>query len=326
MNVTQYLTAIQTKGVKVQRALKNYCKKLFYRLFVVGQKFGVSILPLHYYSPIPHVHGLGLRTDWKRPRSMRGILMRPVADQLTFLEQLLSSVPPIDEYDFHAQALKQTGVDGGYGAIESQVLAAFVVSQNIKKVIQVGCGVSTEVMLDSVGRQNRNLNITCIEPYPGTYLRRQSQERRISLVDNIAQLVDLELYTKLTAGDLLFIDSTHSVAPGSEVNRIILEILPRLEVGVWVHFHDIYFPYDYPRGFLSDDLFFSQETALLYAFLLQNSSFVVELSMSVLHYATPNQLKLLISKYDPQCNDEGLATTGGLHFPSSIFLKNIGLR
>ena len=130
---------------------------------------------------------------------------------------------------------------------------------------------------------------------------------------------------QLKAGDLLFIDSTHTVAPGSDVNRIILEVLPRLEVGVWVHFHDIYFPYDYSRGFLSDDLFFPQETALLYAFLLQNHSFVVEISMSVLHYSAPNWLKSLIPKYDPQCNDEGLAIAGGLHFPSSVYLKKIGL-
>jgi hypothetical protein len=311
---------------QVRRALKNYGKKLFYRLFVVGQRFGVSILPVHYYSSIPHVHGLALRTDWKRPRSMKGISMRSVEGQLAFLEKLFSSVPAIDQYDFHAKALEKTGVDGGYGAIESQVLAAFVSSQNITKVVQVGCGVSTAVMLDSVEKQNRKLNITCIEPYPGTYLHRQSREGRINLVENIAQLVDLEIYTQLTAGDLLFIDSTHTVAPGSEVNGIILEVLPRLEVGVWVHFHDIYFPYDYPRGLLSDDLFFSQETALLYAFLLQNASFVVEISMSVLHYTAPSQLKLLISKYDPQCSDEGLATTGGLHFPSSIYLKKVGLR
>ncbi len=179
----------------MRRAVKNYGKKLFYCLFVAGQRFGVSILPLHYYSSIPHVHRLASRVDWKKPRSMTGISMRPVAEQLVFLEQIMSCGPPTKEYDFHAQALEKTDIDGGYGAIESEVLAAFVSSQNVSKVMQVGCGVSTAVMLDSVERQNRKLNITCIEPYPNAYLRHQSQEGRINLVAKIAQLVDLEIYT-----------------------------------------------------------------------------------------------------------------------------------
>ena len=53
---------------------------------------------------------------------------------------------------------------------------------------------------------------------------------------------------------MLFVDATHTVKPGSEVNRIILDVLPRLDAGVFVHFHDIYFPYDYQRGLLSSEL------------------------------------------------------------------------
>jgi hypothetical protein len=62
---------------------------------------------------------------------------------------------------------------------------------------------------------------------------------------------------------------------------------------------------------------------LLYAFLLHNHSFIVELSMSVLHYSAPDQIKLLIPKYDPECSDEGLAIAGGLHFPSCIYLRKV---
>jgi hypothetical protein len=57
------------------------------------------------------------------------------------------------------------------------------------------------------------------------------------------------------------------VKPGSEVNQIIPEVMPRLVSGVLVHFHDIYFPYDYARNLLSGDLFLPGESALLYALL-----------------------------------------------------------
>jgi Methyltransferase domain len=306
----------------VMRQLKTAGKKLLHSLFVAGQRLGLNITPLHFYSSIPNLRRLTARTDWKKPYSMNGIMMRPVAEQLLLLERMMSQLSWKDNYDFYAKAIEQNGMPG-YGMIESEVLAAFIASQDVARVLQIGCGLSTAVMLDSATKQNKALEVTCIEPFPNRYLLQMAQQGRIRLIPKIAQFVGLETYTQLIAGDLLFVDSTHTVAPGSEVNRIILEVLPQLRIGVWVHFHDIYFPYDYTREFLSSDLFFPQETALLYAFLLQNPNFAVELSMSVLHYSAAEQVKLLIPRYFPQNNDEGLAIPGGVHFPCSIYLRKI---
>jgi hypothetical protein len=234
--------------------LKTYGKKLLHSLFIVGQRFGVNITPQHYYSSIPNLRGLAARTDWKKPYSLKGITMRPVTEQLLLLEQMMNRRPCKDNYDFYANAIEQNGMPG-YGAVESEVLAAFLSSQDVGRVLQIGCGLSTAVMLDSAAKQNKALEMTCIEPFPNHYLLRMAQQGRIRLIPKIAQSVELGTYTQLAAGDLLFVDSTHTVAPGSEVNRIILEVLPRLEAGVWVHFHDIYFPYDYTRDFLSGDFF-----------------------------------------------------------------------
>jgi hypothetical protein len=126
--------------------------------------------------------------------------------------------------------------------------------------------------------------------------------------------------TDLAAGDLLFVDSTHTVKTGSEVNRIVLDILPRLAPGVFVHFHDIYFPYDYPRDLMSDALFFPSESTLLHAYLIHNSCCRVALSLSMLHYAEPHSIARAIPHYDPQKNADGLSAAGGSHFPSATYL------
>src|SRR5207249_4543131 len=107
-------------------------------------------------------------------------------------------------------------------------------------------------------------NLVCIDPYPTQYLKSAATEGRISLIAKKAQEVDLSTFTDLQHGDLLFVDSTHTVKPGSEVNHIILEVLPRLRTGCYVHFHDIYFPYDYQTSLLNT-VFFSGESALLHA-------------------------------------------------------------
>lgn len=135
----------------------------------------------------------------------------------------------------------------------------------------------------------------------------------------------MDVYLTLGEGDLLFIDSTHTVKPGSEVNLIILEVLSRLAKGVYVHFHDIYFPYDYKRALMSDGLFFSNESVLLHAFLIGNAHYVIRTSLSMLHYAVPSEFEKLLSGYKPQENDFGLRSGNieGRHFPSSLYIQKI---
>ncbi|WP_338000825.1 class I SAM-dependent methyltransferase [Candidatus Methylacidiphilum fumarolicum] len=127
--------------------------------------------------------------------------------------------------------------------------------------------------------------------------------------------------------DLLFIDSSHVVKAGGDVNFLILEVLPRLREGVVVHFHDIYFPYDYPRDLLKT-FFPSTESSLLHAFLAFNHRFRIIFCMSLLHYKCPKVLTEVFPEYIPQGGQDGLVeervaafTTPPGHFPSSIYLR-----
>ncbi|MCU1237860.1 MAG: methyltransferase family protein, partial [Candidatus Solibacter sp.] len=67
---------------------------------------------------------------------------------------------------------------------------------------------------------------------------------------------------------------THAVRAGSDVNRIVLEVLPLIPSGFFVQFHDIYFPYDYQSSVLTT-LFFSGESTLLHAFLIDNRRYSI---------------------------------------------------
>ena len=86
---------------------------------------------------------------------------------------------------------------------------------------------------------------------------------------------------------------------GSEVNYFILEVLPRMIAGAFVHFHDIYFPYDYPRTLMSD-VVSPGESTLLHAFLIANEKYEIAAALSMLHYARPKELGELIPRYRPQ--------------------------
>ena len=54
------------------------------------------------------------------------------------------------------------------------------------------------------------------------------------------------LFDRLGRGDVLFIDSSHILMPGSDVDLMLNRVLPRLPSGVIVHIHDIFLPFDYP--------------------------------------------------------------------------------
>ena len=82
--------------------------------------------------------------------------------------------------------------------------------------------------------------------------------------------------------DILFIDSTHVSKLGSDVNRIFFEILPTLQPGVLIHFHDIFWPFEYPSDWVKKG-FAWNEAYILRAFLEFNDSFEIIFFASFLH-------------------------------------------
>ena len=305
------------------RFIKQVLKRGFRKLFEGGQRFArIDILPHHFYSEIPDISELKRSHDWRKERSMAGVRGAETAAQLEFVRECCPEAlrQLIISENIYLKACRENG-QAGFGPIETDFLFCFMSVKRPKRVIQIGCGVSTAAMLLASERSKDELEMICIDPFPTEFLKRAAEKGRIRLIAKGAQAISLETLTDLKGGDMLFVDSTHTVKPGSEVNRIIFEVLPRLNSGVYVHFHDIYFPFDYQRTVLSEELFFHNENSLLLAFLAQNSKYAIKASLSMLHYAMPEQLQELLPNYRPQENCLGLRS-GNLdgHFPSSTYL------
>ena len=195
-----------------------------------------------------------------------------------------------------------------------------------KKIIEIGSGISTVCMQNALNvKKNNNYEINCIEPFPYPALKKlASMDKNIKIVEKQCQSVDLKFFKSLNENDLLFIDSTHTVKPGSEVNYLILEVLPRLNPGVIVHFHDIFFPFDYQRNVLKTYFHWSEST-LLHAYLKFNSHAKILVSLSLLHYDAKDELIKIFPGYTPQEDFFGLSNHKNNfpkeHFPSSFFFK-----
>lgn len=237
--------------------------------FALAQERGLHITPVHFYSPVPDTSKLPPQT-WTTPSDMPGVDMDEPG-QLELLETIFAKY----HEDFSAFPLKGTGDDLEFSFENDQVsgadpfiLHALVRELRPRRIVEVGGGYTTLVTAKAV-RRNGSGEIVCIEPYPRPFLAR-ALEGVGRLERRPVQEVEPELFASLGEGDILFIDSTHVARIGSDVNRLFLEILPRLAPGVWVHVHDIFLPYDYPETWTRQMQFFWSEQYLLQAFLVGN--------------------------------------------------------
>ncbi len=255
----------------LKRSIKNFGKHCVRRLFEAGQFFGFDVLPRHFYSEIPSLSELRATTSWRRPYPLTHVAGAAIEQQIECFQQICPKglFDKDRAFEIHASACKLNG-ESGFGPVEANVLHAFIQKVRPKKIVQIGCGVSTAVILDAARRAEYKPKLFCIEPYPSVYLRGLNSSGAIELVPVRVQDEIPKVTESLRDSDFFFVDSTHTLGPAGEVTRIIIELLPCIPKGSWAHFHDITFPYDYGRRVLTSELFFNHESSLLLAFLTMN--------------------------------------------------------
>ncbi len=146
------------------------------------------------------------------------------------------------------------------------------------RIIEIGSGFSTILTADVNARfLGGTTQILAIEPFPRPFLHALPG---VKLLRQRIQDVDIEVVDQLCSGDVLFVDSTHIAKTGSDVNHIVFKLLPRLKPGVFVHFHDIFLPHEYPKDWVLDDNRSWNEQYLLQALLMFNTRFKIVFSSS----------------------------------------------
>lgn len=144
------------------------------------------------------------------------------------------------------------------------------------RIIEVGSGYSSALMLDTNEIYfNNRIDLTFIEPYPNRLNSLLKKNDKINLIQTPIQDVQLNVFNTLENNDFLFIDSTHVSKTGSDVNFLLFEVLPKLKKGVKIHFHDIFYPFEYPKEWVLGDRRSWNEAYMLRCFLTNNSKFKI---------------------------------------------------
>jgi hypothetical protein len=253
--------------------------------FSAIERAGWHVTRNHYYSPVPDVGRLPPET-WERESELPGIDLRADA-QLELLDELetyreeyaaLPDGPTGDPHQFHFR-------NEAFGPVDAGVFYSLLRRAKPRQLVEVGTGYSTLLASHALARNaadGRPARHLAIDPWPFQWVGGQFPAG-VEAIAKPVQEVPLTTFEALGDGDVLFLDSSHVAKIGSDVNFEILDVLPRLRPGVYVHVHDIFFPRDYDRSWVAGYHRFWNEQYMLQAFLAFNDSFEVVWS-SYLHH------------------------------------------
>jgi Methyltransferase domain len=149
----------------------------------------------------------------------------------------------VDLVDRHATALESLhGLleQAWFPSLDAAVAYALVRERKPQRIVEVGSGHSTRVLAKALAGIGE---IVAIDPAPRADIAGLPGVR---VMPSTVQATPAQLFDGLKAGDALFIDSSHILMPGSDVDLLLNRVLPRLPSGVLVHLHDIFLPFDYP--------------------------------------------------------------------------------
>ncbi len=205
--------------------------------------------------------------------------------------------PYIREFERPADRPGYTFASGLYSIVDAEVLYAVVRWLKPRRLVELGSGASSHFIQMAARRNARDgstLEHRIFDPYPFTASALGRVEGPI--VSNVgAEQLDPALVADLLAGgDILFVDTTHTVKTGGDVDHIFSAIIPRLAPGVWVHVHDVFLPYEYPRVWVVDDRRLWAEQYLLHSFLAFNRAFRVRLPAMAVSRTVPEAVAELV--------------------------------
>ena len=278
--------------------MKNVLKKirsfLKYKIFIVLEKyFKIHITKANYYSPIPELSKLNKNDYGKIQSSALKLDKNKFKLYLNQFEIYLKEYMPL--------------TNPGLSRIDSFILFSTIRRQKPKKIIEIGSGFSTKVILSALDFNKKELNLCkliSVEPYPKTFLK-EIERSDFQLLTEKIQHVDLDLFKD---ADILFIDSSHVSKFNSDVNMEIFQIIPKLKKGAYIHWHDIMIPNDYPEYWIKDGNKFWNENYLVHAFMLFNESFEILWPSRFMQDYHPEIVKEFFEEFDENNLDDQLSS------------------
>lgn len=300
--------------------IKYICPSSLMKIIRFLPEVDCNLYPVgHYFSLYPDIESIKKKSTAIFDKS---VVVKDIdfneKKQLEILNQMTEMYPTLPDWKYDRSASLKTFrynyKNQWFGAADAVALHCMLRILKLKNFIEVGSGYSSAVTLDTNEYYFENkIKISFIEPYPERLKMLLRTDDNIGLQVKELQDIPLNYFEKLEEGDILFIDSSHVSKVASDVNYLIFEVFPRLNKGVYIHFHDIFYPFEYPEAWITNNGFIWNELYILRAFLQNNKKYSIQFFQSMLQY----KYKDIFDKKWPKSIPE----FDSLPYASSIWIK-----
>lgn len=264
--------------VRLLRAFLTACD----RRPALMDRAGFHVRRIGFSDPLPDFRSIGGRNFAVR-RAGRDIDWR-FENQAALIGRLGRRMTEVREFEDSSSPQAFDFRNGYYDDADAKVLYLLLREMKPRRLVEVGSGRSTRLaswaLWKNAEQDRADSAHTCIDPFEND--RVGELRHPVRFVRSPVEEMDVGFFGQLEAGDVLFIDSTHTVRVFGDVVHLLLGVLPSLKAGVWVHFHDIFLPYEYPRNWIVDERRGWNEQYLLEAYLSGNPKWRIELAVHAL--------------------------------------------
>lgn len=237
------------------------------KLYFHRKNHDLHVPPGHYYSPIPSGKEFEEATE-------KLIFVKPVGVDLNEDQQILLMNNFVEKYSEISERLEgpkrafSLGNSWFFGS--DAITTAFMVSWiKPERVIEIGSGHSTALLYDlKVDSPAHPFELLSIDP---NIKRAQSLLPNFRFIQKRVQDLPIDFFSVLMKNDILFIDSSHVLKTSSDVLFLFSEVFPALNSGVYIHIHDVFYPFVYPDSWLKGRVGFNETYAL--RLILQSTNF-----------------------------------------------------
>jgi predicted O-methyltransferase YrrM len=273
--------------IQTEQGRKNIKFALARKIFnPLLRNIGYTLITDHFYQPIPNRQEIMTYTGKERPLSSIEWHLEKQTELVRYLlEKYALEFNNKEIFSAFGYSEDTSALISG----DAEILYAMVREKKPSRVIEIGSGGSTKIIATAL-RMNfienpQKSQLISIEPYPQDFLKDFANVSKdfleFSLLTQKVEAVNLSVFESLQTNDILFVDSSHVFKSGSDVEFEFLQIYPRLQTGVLVHIHDIFFPYDYPIEWNLKESRYWNEQYFLETFLQFNKKFEVLASLSM---------------------------------------------
>ncbi len=250
-----------------------YVGQLRHRIMEQGQ-----FLAGHYHSPVPDKQDA---ISYVKSRNPAGIEL-PDIDlntdrQFALLQEFHQFYRELPFPETQSPNCRYYYDNTWFRYADAIFLYSFLRNNKPKRIVEVGSGFTSAVILDTIEKFfPEQSEITFIDPHPDRLfsMMRAVDKDVCRVIAEPVQKVPADVFEALDSGDLLFIDSSHVVKCGSDLQLLMFDILPRLSSGVFVHFHDVFYPFEYPPEWLDQGIYWNEDY-FLRAFLSYNRAWSI---------------------------------------------------